>query len=106
MVGIRQDKIKFFQKEILSWFQIQGRNFLWRRKGLSNYQYIITEVLLQRTKAETVAKFYPNFLKTFPTWRSLVNANIEILENYLKPVGLYRQRSRRLIGLAQEMVRR
>jgi A/G-specific adenine glycosylase len=103
---IFKSKIKFFQQKILKWYKINGRTFMWRRKDLSQYQYIIAEVLLQRTKAETIAKFYPSFLKEFPSWKSLANANIKRLENYLKPVGLYRQRSKRLMSLAKEMVRR
>jgi len=103
---IPKRKIEFFQKKILEWYKDNGRKFYWRRKGLTHYQYIIAEVLLQRTKAETIAKFYPSFLKDFPNWKSLANADIQILEDYLKPVGLYRQRSKRLMSLAQEMVKR
>ena len=103
---IEETKIHFFQKKILKWYQSEGRKFYWRKKGLTHYQYIIAEVLLQRTKAETIAKFYPSFLKDFPNWKSVANANIQVLEDYLKPVGLYRQRSKRLISLAQEMVKR
>jgi A/G-specific adenine glycosylase len=99
-------KIEFFQEKILEWYKIDGRTFYWRKKGLTHYQYIIAEVLLQRTKADTIAKFYPNFIKDFPNWKSLANADIQKLEDYLKPVGLYRQRSKRLMSLAQEMVKR
>jgi A/G-specific adenine glycosylase len=103
---ISKSKIEFFQKKILEWYALNGRTFDWRKKGLTHYQYIIAEVLLQRTKAETIAKFYPNFLKDFPNWKSLANADIQKLEDYLKPVGLYRQRSKRLLSLANEMVKR
>jgi A/G-specific adenine glycosylase len=99
-------KIKFFQEHILEWYDENGRKFPWRNRGLTHYQYIIAEVLLQRTKAETVAKFYPAFIKEFPGWKALVNADVDLLEEYLKPVGLYRQRSKRLLSLAAEMVKR
>jgi A/G-specific adenine glycosylase len=101
---ITDKKIYHFQTEILNWYEINGRNFPWRKKGLTHYQYVIAEVLLQRTKAETIAKFYPLFLKDFPNWKVLANADIQKLEDYLKPVGLYRQRSKRLMSLAREMV--
>lgn len=103
---ISKKKIEFFQENILEWYKTNGRKFQWRRKGLTHYQYVIAEVLLQRTKAETIAKFYPLFLKDFPNWKSLANANVKTIEKYLIPVGLYRQRSKRLMGLAKEMVRR
>jgi len=104
--AISKKKIEFFQGRILEWYAANGRSFPWRKKGLTHYDYVIAEVLLQRTKAETIAKFYPNFLKDFPNWKSLANADIQKLEDYLKPVGLYRQRSKRLMSLAQEMVKR
>jgi len=106
MGKVTKSKIEFFQEKILEWYKTSGRTFYWRKKGLTHYQYVIAEVLLQRTKADTIAKFYPNFIRDFPNWRSLANADIQKLEDYLKPVGLYRQRSKRLMSLAQEMVKR
>lgn len=99
-------KIRFFQEIIITWYANNGRIFYWRRKGLSNYQYIIAEVLLQRTKAETIANFYPKFIKQFPNWKSLADAPIPEIKHYLKPVGLYTQRANRVKKLAVEMVRR
>lgn len=103
---ITRHKVVFFQQEILLWYTHYGRNFVWRKKGLSNYEYIIAEILLQRTKAETVHKFYNEFVIKFPGWKQLAAAKQEKLEEALKPIGLYRQRSHRLIHLANEMVKR
>jgi A/G-specific adenine glycosylase len=105
-IPIETEKIKFFQDNLLKWYEENGRTFPWRDDSLTPYQYIIAEVLLQRTKAETVAKFYPSFLVDFPNWETLAHADIQKLEDYLKPVGLYRQRSKRLMSLAIEMVKR
>lgn len=104
--SISSNKIRFFQKKLLEWYKKSGRKFYWRKKGLTNYQYVIAEVLLQRTKAETVEKFYPSFIKEFPNWKSLAEADIQRLEEYLRPIGLYTQRSSRLKKLAIEMVKR
>lgn len=101
-----KEKILFFQTELLKWYKINGRKFYWRKKGLTHYQYVIAEVLLQRTKADTIAKFYPSFIKEYPNWKSLAIAKLKDIEEYLKPVGLYRQRSVRLKNLATEMVKR
>lgn len=100
------DKIKYFQKAILKWYRISGRHFPWRNKSITNYQAVIAEVLLQRTKAETVAKFYIKFIKEYPNWKSLAEAKTSHIEEYLKPIGLYRQRSVRLQNLAIEMTKR
>ena len=103
---ISKKNIVFFQHTILEWYHENGRRFYWRKKNLSNYQYVIAEVLLQRTKAETVAAFYPNFIKEFPDWKSLANAKLKKIAKHLKPIGLYTQRSVRLKNLAIEMVKR
>ena len=87
---IPTSKLKFFQREILNWYLQNGRKFLWRKKGLSNYQYIIAEVLLQRTKADTVHKFYPRFIIDYPNWQALANAELSQIELHLKPICLER----------------
>jgi A/G-specific adenine glycosylase len=102
----KDEKVTFLQSHILAWYQSDGRRFYWRRKGLSQYQYIIAEVLLQRTKAETIAKFYPLFVTEFPNWISLANADLNSIAVFLKPIGLYTQRALRLQNLAKEMVKR
>lgn len=99
-------KIEDFQNGILHWYKENGRNFPWRKKGLTNYQYIIAETLLQRTKAETVSKLFNSFINMYPNWTALSNAKIKNLEKYLNPLGLYRQRAARLISLAKEMKKR
>ena len=103
---IPKKKIEFFQKRMLEWYKTNGRKYYWRNKGLPNYQYVIAEVLLQRTKADTIAKFYPGFIKEFPNWQSLATAKLKRIAEYLKPVGLYTQRSVRLKNLVVEMVKR
>ena len=105
-LSTEDEKISFLQENLLAWYKSSGRRFYWRRKGLSQYQYVIAEVLLQRTKAETVAKFYPLFVIEYPNWVSLANANLKDIEVYLKPIGLYTQRALRLQRLAIEMVKR
>jgi len=99
-------KLTFFQKEILAWYKKFGRKFEWRNNNLSLYKYVIAEILLQRTKAETVARFFPQFILKFPNWRSLASAKEGNIELSLMPIGLYKQRSRRIKNLAIEMVKR
>lgn len=98
--------IKEFQEKILAWYSENGRSFIWREPQASNYVRIISEVLLQRTKAETVAKYLPVFLNKYPSWKELGNASQLDLEKILQPLGLYKQRGSRLYKLAQEMKRR
>lgn len=101
---IKSFQLKFFQKTILSWFDSNGREFPWRRKKLTRYQIIIAEVLLQRTKAETVSKYFKLFIKKYPNWKSIKEEKIKILQNELKPLGLYEQRSVLLKKLAVTII--
>lgn len=101
-----EDKVSFIQSKLLQWYKRDGRSYHWRNSGLSDYQYIVAEVLLQRTKADTVARYYIQFLDKFPDWKSLAETSNNDLEEILKPIGLYNQRAARLRKLAHEMVHR
>jgi A/G-specific adenine glycosylase len=96
-------KIDFFRKHLLKWFKEKGRHFSWRNKSATNYEKVISEILLQRTKAETVAKLYPKFIKKYPSWKCLARAKKEDLEIEFKEIGLYRQKAERVFLLAQEI---
>ncbi|MDB5003894.1 MAG: hypothetical protein JWQ34_2119 [Mucilaginibacter sp.] len=93
-----------FQNLLLAWFKKNRRDFPWRLDGLTSYQLIISEILLQRTKAETASNFYSLFIAEFPDWKSLANSSQENLSAFLRPIGLYNQRATRLIQLAKHML--
>ena len=102
-MDITEDQLKNFQDKILEWFEENGRHFPWRNKSATNYQLIISEVLLQRTKAETILKFFPIFIKKYPSWKQLGTATEIELQEILRPLGLSNQKGSRLFKLAQEL---
>jgi A/G-specific adenine glycosylase len=106
MQRITTKKMKEFQVSLIGWYELHGRKFPWRKKNLTHYQVIIAEVLLQRTRAKTVSTFYSSFITEFPNWTAIARADLIIIEDYLKPIGLYKQRAKRLHKLALEMERR
>jgi A/G-specific adenine glycosylase len=95
-----------FRKKILRWYDDNRRLFPWRSSATTKYQYIIAEILLQRTRAETVAAFFPIFIQSFPSWKRLSEADIHQLQHYLQPIGLWRRRAASIHSLAQEMASR
>jgi len=99
-------KIKKCRSYLLKWFKTNGRKFPWRNPSVSRYQCIIAEILLQRTKAETVAKFFPRFTREFPSWKKLDRLNLGELEDLLQPIGLWRRRALSIKSLATEMAKR
>lgn len=82
------------------------RNFPWRRRKASLYEQVVSEILLQRTRAETVAAFWPQFIQRFPSWQALACSSVDRIEYVLRPIGLSRQRAPRLRGLGLEMAKR
>jgi A/G-specific adenine glycosylase len=106
MVQPNLSKIQWFRANILSWSDRNNRRFPWRNKSASKYQLIIAEVLLQRTKAETVSRFYPSFIKKFSSWKTLAKAKEKNLQTFLKPIGLWRQRAISIKNLSVEMAKR
>jgi len=94
-VWIKGD-IKFFRKKLLIWFQHNRRDYPWRAEGATNYELIFSEILLQRTRADTVAKNYNTFFHKFPGWEALVHATNCDLEAVFRPLGLHTQRVARV----------
>lgn len=78
-----------------------GRSFPWRRDECETYEKIVVEVLLQRTTATAVSRFYSAFIERFPSWDVLAAAEPVELEQFLKPLGLWRRRATSLLGLAR-----
>jgi A/G-specific adenine glycosylase len=97
-----RNEIKYFRKKLLEWFASNRRDFPWRQDNISNFEIIMSEILLQRTRAETVAKYYPVFFNKYPDWNSIGKATIEDLEHILKPLGLYRHRAKRMLKIIEE----
>jgi A/G-specific adenine glycosylase len=90
----------------LRWYDEKGRDFPWRGEGADLYRVILAELLLQRTRAETVAAFYDQFTLRFPSWQSLAESTVEEIGQLLKPIGLWRRRAVSLLALATEMAAR
>ena len=98
--------ILVFQDSLLNWYRAHGRNYPWRNPSATNYIRIVCEVLLQRTRADTVARFTPSFLRKYPSWRKLASATKGQLQEDLKPIGLWRQRASSLSRFAKSMSQR
>lgn len=101
-----KNKIKYFRNVLLDWFETNKRDFPWRRDNISNYELIFSEILLQRTKAETVAKYYNVFFDKYPNWETLILASDEELTKIFKPLGLHTQRVKRVRRIIDEYIKK
>lgn len=93
--------LQVFRSRLLSWFGTNARRFPWRSRRASTYVQIVSEVLLQRTRAEVVARMMPVFVSRYPDWGSLTRARRSELEEVLRPLGLWRRRAASIAGLAR-----
>src|ERR1700754_3118738 len=100
------DKVRWSRRRLLAWYNRHGRKFPWRSPNATLYQQIVVEVLLQRTQASTVGRFFDSFFQLFGSWVDIDESSRELLENTLRPIGLWRRRATALRGLAREMVQR
>lgn len=94
-------KLTRLRKDLLTWFEGNGRELPWRAQNASVYERVCVEVLLQRTRAETVAKVYPLFFERFTSWKEIAAASIEELEEHFRPIGLWKRRARSMRALAE-----
>jgi len=95
---------KQFQHRIIDWYQQEGREFYWRTTNLNPWQWLFLELLLIRTKAETVETVIHSLLEKYFNPQVVVQTNSLDLENDLKYLGLYRQRSSALKQIAKSII--
>ena len=86
-------KLSRLRSDLLAWASTNGRSFPWRSKEAGDYEMIVAEVLLQRTTATAVANFFDAFTEKYPGWNDLAAAHTADLEQFLRPLGLWRRRS-------------
>jgi A/G-specific adenine glycosylase len=96
-------EISLLQSNLVAWFASERRPFPWRRPNATVFERIVSEVLLQRTRAEVVARFLPQFLRSYPSWNCLAKAREKDLQKRLQPLGLWRRRASSLRRLAIAM---
>lgn len=88
---------RIFSNAVIGWGQGMLRGFPWR-DDTSPFKVFIAEILLKRTTSTAAVRIYTQFLHKFPDMASLAVAKIGDIEEVLKPIGLYKQRS---IGLKE-----
>jgi A/G-specific adenine glycosylase len=92
------------RRHLLAWFASHGRKFSWRRGPASCYERVVSEVLLQRTRAESVDAVMCRFIACYPSWGALAEATQNDLQEFLRPLGLWRRRAESLRRLASAVV--
>ena len=94
-------------KDLLRWYDRHARTLPWRaRKGEipDPYKVWLSEVMLQQTTVPTVQPYFLNFIRRWPTLKSLAEAKEEEVLQRWAGLGYY-SRARRLSACAKMLWR-
>ncbi|MFP3853676.1 MAG: A/G-specific adenine glycosylase [Anaerolineales bacterium] len=94
--------MKDVAKKLLSWYEDNARKLPWR--GVEDpYAILVSEIMLQQTRVETVIPYYRRWMERFPTIETLAHADLDDVLNLWEGLGYYR-RARYLHQAAQQVV--
>lgn len=88
---------------IIIWEKDNFRPFPWR-EDTTPYRVFMSEILLKRTTSKAADRVFEQFIDLFPDVQTLYKADINLIEDVLKPVGLYKQRAKGLKETAKFIV--
>ena len=91
------------RRKLLRWYDQNKRDLPWRH-GSDPYAIWISETMLQQTQVKTVLPYYENFLRAFPTVRTLDRAPIDKVLRLWSGLGYYR-RAENLKKAARQLMR-
>jgi len=100
------EKIEEFRKRIIEWYEAWGDKHLPWRNTSDGWAVLVASFLLRKTTATQVAKIYTEFLKRYPSPQALLSASEDEVREVIRPLGIEHQRSRHLLELARELVKR
>ena len=90
---------KGFRRALLAHFDRSRRPLPWRSER-TPYRVLVSEFMLQQTRAETVMPYYDSWLRRFPGWDALADASTDEVILQWKGLGYY-ARARNLHRTAQ-----
>ncbi|MCL4108224.1 UNVERIFIED_CONTAM: hypothetical protein GTU68_065252 [Idotea baltica] len=78
-----------FSNKVLTWFDDHGRKNLPWQKDINAYRVWVSEIMLQQTQVATVIPYFEKFMQSFPTVRSLANAEQDEVLKHWSGLGYY-----------------
>lgn len=89
-----------FSRQLLQWFQVNGRHDLPWQKDPSPYCVWVSEIMLQQTQVTTVVPYFKRFITRFPNIETLAQSSIDDVLHQWAGLGYY-ARGRNLYRTAQ-----
>lgn len=97
-------RIQALRRIVWGYYQKQGRHDLPWRKTKDPYKILVSELMLQQTQVQRVLPKYSQFLKLFPTIKTLAAAPLSEVLKAWQGLG-YNRRAKFLHQLAHEVVK-
>lgn len=91
-----------FINDLLNWYNDNKRDLPWRSTS-DPYKIWLSEIMLQQTKVDTVIPYYLNFIKEYPSFKTLSKSDEQHILNLWQVLGYY-SRARRLIPCAKKIM--
>ncbi len=88
--------------DLLKWYRTHKRDLPWRDER-TPYGTLVSEVMLQQTRVDTVISYYNNFMERFPTVEDLAAAELDSVLSMWSGLGYY-SRARNLHKAAKAIV--
>lgn len=89
---------------LLDWYRMNARDLPWR-EDRDPYKVLVSEIMLQQTRAETVKPYFRRFIDTLPTVGRLAEAPEAVILKLWEGLGYY-SRVRNLQKAAQTVTER
>jgi len=89
-------KEQYFRNKVKQFYLYKGRNFFWRKKKLTPYQFMIIELFLKKTRAETVDKKAYEFVKLYNKNNKILREPTDEIFKQVVIFGLGKQRTKAL----------
>lgn len=100
---IEPSKKELFVDILLEWYKRNSRDFPWRRIS-DPYKILISEIMLQKTRAENVVAVFNRFVTKYLNAEKLSTASFSELKNEMEILGLHTQRATKLQKMARILV--
>lgn len=89
MENWNQQTIEDFRHDLLTWYDREGRAHLPWRLNQDPYRILVSELMLQQTRVDTVITYFNRFMDALPTVQDLADAPEEQVLKLWEGLGYY-----------------
>jgi len=75
---------------LVRWYRASARDLPWRH-DVTPYRVLVSELMLQQTRVETVIPYFARFLERFPSLQDLASAELDEVLQHWQGLGYYRR---------------